>query len=83
MDLVCWGFDPGMETMRMTPTTDPQVTGYGYWPRGTTYGDLLTEKAQQGVKVRLLLWYDPRPCVQPRPLGTLQATKKHWQPWSW
>jgi phosphatidylserine/phosphatidylglycerophosphate/cardiolipin synthase-like enzyme len=47
IDLVLWGFDPGMELVR---------TG-SVWPRGTTYGDLLTAKAREGVKVRLLVFY--------------------------
>lgn len=58
IDLVCWGFDPAMELTRMSPTTDPAVDGYKTWPRGTPYGDLLAQKAAEGVKVRLLLWYD-------------------------
>lgn len=53
IDLVLWGFDPGMELVR---------TG-GVWPRGTTYGDLLTEKARGGVKVRLLVFYGHIPFV--------------------
>jgi phosphatidylserine/phosphatidylglycerophosphate/cardiolipin synthase-like enzyme len=57
IDLVCWGFDPAMELNRITPTTDPKLDGFQYWPRGTTYGDLLAEKASQGVQVRLLLWF--------------------------
>jgi phosphatidylserine/phosphatidylglycerophosphate/cardiolipin synthase-like enzyme len=48
IDIVLWGFDPGMELVRKGTT----------WPRGQTYGDLLTAKAEQGVKVRLLLWYE-------------------------
>lgn len=47
IDLVLWGFDPGMELVRSGKV----------WPRGTTYGDLLTAKAREGVKVRLLIWY--------------------------
>lgn len=58
IDLVCWGFDPAMELTRMSPTSDPAVDGYKSWPRGTPYGDLLAQKAAEGVKVRLLLWYD-------------------------
>jgi phosphatidylserine/phosphatidylglycerophosphate/cardiolipin synthase-like enzyme len=58
VDLVLWGFDPAMELVRMTPTTDPKVNGHQYWPRGTTFGDLLAAKAKQGVQVRMLLWYD-------------------------
>lgn len=58
IDLVLWGFDPGMELVRKTPTTDKRQTGHATWPRGTTYGDLLTLKAREGVEVRLLLWYD-------------------------
>jgi phosphatidylserine/phosphatidylglycerophosphate/cardiolipin synthase-like enzyme len=48
IDLVLWGFDPGMELVRSG----------NVWPRGTTYGDLLTAKGREGVKVRLLVWYD-------------------------
>ncbi|MGW8391179.1 phospholipase D-like domain-containing protein [Pseudoduganella sp. HUAS MS19] len=48
IDLVCWGFDPGMELVR---------TGKS-WPRGPTYGDLLIAAAKRGVKVRLLIWHD-------------------------
>lgn len=58
IDLVCWGFDPAMELTRMAGTKDPAMDGYKTWPRGTPYGDLLADKAAQGVKVRLLLWYD-------------------------
>ena len=50
VDLVCWGFDPGMELVR-TP---------GTWPRGETYGGLLRRIAtrpENPVKVRLLVWY--------------------------
>jgi phosphatidylserine/phosphatidylglycerophosphate/cardiolipin synthase-like enzyme len=47
VDLVLWGFDPGMELSRKGSV----------WPRGTTYGDLLTAKAREGVKVRLLIHY--------------------------
>lgn len=49
IDLVCWGFDPGMELVRSSRT----------WPRGETYGDLLIAAGKRGVKVRLLVWYDP------------------------
>jgi phosphatidylserine/phosphatidylglycerophosphate/cardiolipin synthase-like enzyme len=47
IDLVLWGFDPGMELNR-TGTV---------WPRSTTYGDLLIAAARRGVKVRLLCWH--------------------------
>lgn len=47
VDLVCWGFDPGMELVRSESN----------WPRGATYGDLLIEAGRRGVKVRLLIWY--------------------------
>jgi phosphatidylserine/phosphatidylglycerophosphate/cardiolipin synthase-like enzyme len=49
IDLVCWGFDPGMELRRGEGTT---------WPRGKTYGDLLIDAKKRGVKVRLLVWFD-------------------------
>ena len=58
IDLVLWGFDPGMELLR---------TG-GVWPRGTTYGDLLTAKAREGVKVRLLIFYGRIPFLGCIPL---------------
>jgi phosphatidylserine/phosphatidylglycerophosphate/cardiolipin synthase-like enzyme len=58
IDLVCWGFDPAMELTRMKATADPAMDGYKTWPRGIPYGDLLAQKATQGVKVRILLWYD-------------------------
>ena len=51
IDLVLWGFDPGMELVRKGSV----------WPRGTTYGDLLTAKAREGVKVRLLVFYAHTP----------------------
>lgn len=47
IDLVCWGFDPGMELVR---------NGYN-WPRADTYGDLLIAAGKRGVQVRLLVWY--------------------------
>src|SRR5438105_6774523 len=34
VDLICWGFDPGMEVGKRSGDT---------WPRGITYGDLLIE----------------------------------------
>jgi phosphatidylserine/phosphatidylglycerophosphate/cardiolipin synthase-like enzyme len=48
IDLVLWGFDPAMELVRQGSS----------WPRGTTYGDLLIAKAAEGVKVRMLLWFE-------------------------
>ena len=48
IDLICWGFDPGMELVR---------TGDA-WPRGQPYGSLLHAAANRGVKVRLLVWYE-------------------------
>ena len=52
IDLVCWGFDPGMELVR---------EGAAVWPRGWVYGSMLRDAARRGVKVRLLLWYDRLP----------------------
>lgn len=51
IDLICWGFDPGMELIR---------DDSGSWPRGQTYGDLLIEvcKRNPKMKVRLLVWHD-------------------------
>jgi phosphatidylserine/phosphatidylglycerophosphate/cardiolipin synthase-like enzyme len=47
IDIICWGFDPGMELVRTGST----------WPRGETYGDLLIAAGKRDVKVRLLVWY--------------------------
>jgi phospholipase D1/2 len=50
-DIVCWGFDPGMELERNSDT----------WPRGIRYGELLdeiTKRKENSVTVRLLIWYD-------------------------
>jgi len=58
IDLVCWGFDPAMELTRASGQGDADSQGRRHWPRGTTYGDLLSDKGRQGVQVRLLLWYD-------------------------
>jgi phosphatidylserine/phosphatidylglycerophosphate/cardiolipin synthase-like enzyme len=49
IDLICWGFDPGMELERGQD---------GAWPRGETFGDLLIAAGKRGVTVRLLVWYD-------------------------
>src|SRR6476469_7355682 len=38
INLVCWGFDPGMELVR---------NGYT-WPRAETYGDLLIAAGRRG-----------------------------------
>jgi phosphatidylserine/phosphatidylglycerophosphate/cardiolipin synthase-like enzyme len=48
IEIACWGFDPGMELRREGD----------HWPRGETLGGLLERKAQEGVQVRLLAWYD-------------------------
>ena len=49
IDLVCWGFDPGMELVREGKDK--------HWPRGQPFGSLLHAAAGRGVKVRLLVWY--------------------------
>lgn len=57
-DIICWGFDPGMELVR----SDDR----GTWPRGQTYGQLLdeiTQSKENPVRVRLLIWYEPDPVV--------------------
>ncbi|MEK7893098.1 phospholipase D-like domain-containing protein [Burkholderia contaminans] len=55
-DIICWGFDPGMELERSG----------GTWRRGQTYGELLdeiTQRKENPVMVRLLVWYEPDPAV--------------------
>jgi len=50
VEIICWGFDPGMELVR----------GGDTWPRGQTYGDLLKEittRKENPVTVRLMVWY--------------------------
>ena len=57
-DIICWGFDPGMELVRSGDK--------GTWPRGQTYGELLdeiTQRKEDPVTVRLLVWYEPIPVV--------------------
>lgn len=54
VDIVCWGFDPGMELLR--EHENPKK-----WPRGHTYGSLLealSNRKPNPVKVRLLIWYN-------------------------
>jgi len=53
VDIICWGFDPGMELERSRDT----------WPRGIRYGELLdeiTKRKENPVTVRLLIWSTPR-----------------------
>jgi phosphatidylserine/phosphatidylglycerophosphate/cardiolipin synthase-like enzyme len=49
IDIICWGFDPGMELIRDKGAV---------WPRGDCYGDLLIAAAKRHIQVRLLVWYD-------------------------
>lgn len=50
VDLICWGFDPGM----------PLIRKGGGWRKENSYGELLKAKANSGVTIRLLVWYNPR-----------------------
>jgi len=47
IDIICWGFDPGMELTRSRDA----------WPRGPVYGSALKAAESRGVKVRLLAWH--------------------------
>ncbi|REE20027.1 phospholipase D1/2 [Paraburkholderia sp. BL27I4N3] len=69
VDIVCWGFDPGMELTRgpMCRRFDPdlgnEIKKGNAWPRGVRYGRLLeavTTRKDNPVTVRLLIWYDAR-----------------------
>jgi len=71
IDLVLWGFDPGMALVRSATT----------WPHGTTYGELLVDKARQGVKVRLLLWWDS--AAINKAAGNVPDFPLFWMPTSW
>jgi phosphatidylserine/phosphatidylglycerophosphate/cardiolipin synthase-like enzyme len=54
IDLICWGFDPGMALLRNQ--SNPAYV----WANGEPYGELLKRKASAGVKVRLLVWYEDK-----------------------
>lgn len=54
INLVCWGFDPGMALVRN------QSMPLYPWAHGEPYGELLRRKAKEGVVVRLLVWYSAR-----------------------
>jgi phosphatidylserine/phosphatidylglycerophosphate/cardiolipin synthase-like enzyme len=58
IDLVCWGFDPGMALVR--GKSDPAKKDPHPWANGEPYGELLKRKAAENVKVRLLVWYSSR-----------------------
>ena len=49
VDLICWGFDPGMALVRRD--SNPA------WDPNQTYGAILRRLASKGVKVRLMIWY--------------------------
>ncbi|MDB5895011.1 MAG: phospholipase, partial [Rhodoferax sp.] len=55
IDIICYGFDPAMELERIG----------AQWPRGMTFGDLLVQKAEEGVRVRVLCWYGPIGAAMP------------------
>lgn len=54
IDLICWGFDPGMALVRA------QSRSAHPWAMGEPYGEVLRRKAAEGVQVRLLVWYSPQ-----------------------
>lgn len=47
VDIITWGFDPGMVLVR-----------HGRADKGQRYGDLLKEMAKKNVIVRVLVWHD-------------------------
>ena len=47
VDIITWGFDPGMVLVR-----------HGRADNGQRYGDLLKEMAEKNVIVRILVWHD-------------------------
>lgn len=55
VEIICWGFDPGMEIGKRTAGSGKKPEDE--WPRGQTYGALLEELADRGVTVRLMVWY--------------------------
>ena len=47
IEILCWGFDPGMSIVRNGKA----------WSRDKTYGHYLIKAAERGVTVRLKLWF--------------------------
>jgi phosphatidylserine/phosphatidylglycerophosphate/cardiolipin synthase-like enzyme len=47
VDIITWGFDPGMMLVR-----------HGSAENGQRYGDLLKDVAKKNVIVRILVWHD-------------------------
>ncbi|WP_434107955.1 phospholipase D-like domain-containing protein [Paraburkholderia caffeinilytica] len=91
VDIVCWGFDPGMELVRSAGAAcwvgDPHVdTKFksGTWPRGVVYGALLDEittRKESPVTVRLLLWYDPEGSLKQNNMpGFSDVPVSNWHP---
>jgi phosphatidylserine/phosphatidylglycerophosphate/cardiolipin synthase-like enzyme len=72
IDLVCWGFDPGMELER--------GDGAAGWPRGPVYGSLLKAAEGRGVKVRLLVWYDALGSRKQNNLPGYTGDQRGWAP---
>lgn len=72
IDLVCWGFDPGMALRRAQ--AHPRYP----WAMGEPYGELLQRKAAQGVKVRLLVWYSPRGSAKQNSLVGYVNPAEYW-----
>ena len=73
VDLICWGFDPGMELERSGDA----------WPRGIRYGELLdeiTKRKDNPVTVRLLIWYDPRGSAKQNNMPGYSDVSQSWSP---
>lgn len=70
-DIICWGFDPGMELEREGEN----------WPRGQTYGQLLdeiTKRKEHPVTVRLLIWSTPRGSAVQNNMPGFSDVQENW-----
>lgn len=89
VDIVCWGFDPGMELARgplcwrFDPDLGNEIAKGNGWPRGVTYGRLLeavTTRTNNPLKVRLLIWYDPRGAAKQNNMPGYSDVDQSWSP---
>jgi phospholipase D1/2 len=87
VDIVCWGFDPGMELARgpacwrFDPDLGNEIAKGDAWPRGVTYGRLLETVATRKdnpLKVRLLVWYDPRGSAKQNNMPGYSDVRENW-----
>jgi len=75
VEIICWGFDPGMELERKGDS----------WKRGTTYGELLDEittRKENPVTVRLMIWYSKTASAKQNNMPGY-TDNGYWDPVAW